>query len=59
MFPPDYHAARQFAHERQARLKHDWSNANPARPELVESRRRHSPRLAWLLTRLRPARFAS
>jgi hypothetical protein len=59
MFPPDSNAALQLAREHQARLKQDYTSTDPSRPEVVESRRRHSPRLAWLLTRLRPARFAS
>jgi len=61
MFHPDTDASRQLVRERQAKLKRDWQWVNPARPDVVESRRaRHwHRRLAWLRTHLRPANHPS
>jgi hypothetical protein len=60
MLPPDSDITRQLARERQARLKQAWQWANPAQPDLVETRRRQlSFRFAWLLTHLRPAGSAA
>jgi hypothetical protein len=60
MLPPDSNVTRQLAHERQARLKQEWKFADPTGSEVVDGRP-HRPglRLAWVLTRERPLRFAS
>lgn len=60
MFHPDSEASRQLVREHQAELKRDWQSVRPARPHVVESRRRHLRiRLAWLRTQLRPANHTS
>lgn len=56
----DTETRRQLARERQAQLRRDWEWVNPARPDLVESRRENRRRqwrlrLHWLKTRLRAA----
>ena len=60
MFQPDTDTSRQLVREHQAELKRKWHRVRPARPEVVESRRRHlGLRLAWLRTQLRPANHIS
>ncbi len=51
----DTEISRQLAGERHAELKQDWEWVNPAaRPDVVESRRRHwRVRFDWLRTHLR------
>ena len=54
MFHPDTDAYRQFAREHQAELKRDWQWVHPARPDVVESCRRHRRlRFEWLRRHLR------
>jgi len=54
MFHSDTDVSRQLASEHQAELKRDWQWVNPARPDVVESRRRHRRfRFEWLRTHLR------
>ena len=60
MFQPDTEAGRQLVREHQAELKRNWQSVRPARPDVVESRRRHRGlRLGWLRTHLRPANHTS
>ena len=55
----DTDISRQLATERQAELKQEWEWVDPARPDMVESRRHHRRfRFTWLRTHLRPARNA-
>ena len=55
----DTEISRQLANERHAELKRDWKWENPARPDMVESRRSHWRfRLEWLRTHLWPSGHA-
>jgi len=57
MLDPDTDIKRHLVRERQAALAQDWQWINPARPDAVETRRRHRRlRLTWFGTQLRPAR---
>ena len=58
----DTDTGRLLAQEHQAELRRDWQWVNPARPDVVESRRRHRRlRFAWLRAHLqiRPAGHTS
>jgi hypothetical protein len=57
MLYPDTDINRQLARDRQAELKRDWEWANPARPDVVESRRRRRWELRGLRIFLRPAGY--
>ena len=60
MLYPDTETGRQGVRERQAELKQDWQRANPARPDMIESRRRHRRlQLSWLRAHLGPASHMS
>jgi hypothetical protein len=60
MLSPDTKTGLHAVRERHAQLRRDWQWANPARPELVESRRRQRRlQLRWLRAHLRPASHVS